>query len=59
LISDQLFACATSTRVNLIEAALHWLEFLDYSEQESDMFADAVQIEHGQVVVRAPRSLSE
>jgi len=55
LIGDQLFACASSTRDNLIEAAIHWLEFLDYSEQESDMFADAVRIEGGQVVVRAPR----
>lgn len=55
LISDQLFSCATSTKDNLVEAALHWLEFLDYAEQESDLFADAVQIERGQIVVRAPR----
>lgn len=55
LIGDQLLVCAMSTRDNLIEAALHWIEFLDYAEQESDMFADAVQVESGQVVVRAPR----
>jgi hypothetical protein len=55
LIGDHLFACATSTSANLIEAALHWMEFLDYAEQESDMFADSVRLERGQVVVRAPR----
>lgn len=58
LIGDQLFACATSTRDNLVEASLHWLEFLDYAEQESDMFADAVHVERGELVVRAPRRAS-
>lgn len=58
LIGDQLFACATSTRENLVEASLHGLEFLDYAEQESDMFADAVQVERGELVVRAPRRAS-
>lgn len=55
LIGDQLFVCATSIRTNLIEAAAHLLDFLDYAEQESDMFADAVRFEHGELVVRAPR----
>jgi hypothetical protein len=55
LIGDQLLACAMSASENLIEAALHRVEFIDYSDQESDMFADSVQIENGQVVIRAPR----
>lgn len=58
LIGDHLLACATSTQHNLVEASLHWLEFLDYAEQESDMFADAVQVERGGLVVRAPRRTS-
>src|SRR5262245_19192471 len=53
LIGDHLFACAMGTRDNLIEAGLHWTEFIDYAEQEDDYFVDAVQIEGGQVVVRA------
>jgi hypothetical protein len=55
LASDQLLCCVTSTEANLIEAALHWLEFLDYSEQESDMFADAVQMVGGEPVIKSPK----
>src|SRR5881227_1994169 len=36
LISDQLYACTASVHDNLIEAGIHWLEFLDYSDRESD-----------------------
>lgn len=56
LISDQLYACTASTAQNLGEGALHWLEFLDYAEQESDWFVDAIQVEGDRLVVRAPRS---
>lgn len=56
LISDQLVACAMSTSENLVEAALHYLEYLDYVERESDWFVDAVSVEGSRLVVRSPRS---
>ena len=55
LVSDQLLCCVTSTETNLVEAALHWLEFLDYSEQESDLFADAIQRSGKGFVVKSPK----
>ena len=55
LIGDQLYACTQSTHDNLIEAALHWLEFLDCADRESDRLAYAVKIENGEFVVKAPR----
>lgn len=55
LISDQLYACTHSTSDNLIEAALHWLEFLDFAERESDRLAYAVTLENGEFVVKVPR----
>jgi hypothetical protein len=51
LISDQLYACAHSTGDNLIEAGLHWLEFLDFADRESDRLAYAVKFENGEFVV--------
>jgi hypothetical protein len=57
LISDQLYACVQGASTNLNEAALHWLEFLDYAERESDRFAYAVQIRGDQIQVRVPRRL--
>jgi hypothetical protein len=38
-----------------LEARLHLLELADYAERENNRMADAVRIEQGQVVVRAPR----
>ncbi len=58
LIGDQLYACMQSTRDNLIEAGLHWLEFLDCADRESDRLAYAVNIENGEFVVKAPRRQS-
>jgi hypothetical protein len=58
LIADQLYACTHSTAANLIEASLHWLEFLDFAERESDRLAYAVKIENGEFVVKAPRRQS-
>lgn len=58
LISDQLFACTQSTGENLIEAGIHWLDFLDYSEKESDRLANAVSLVNGQFSVTAPRPQS-
>lgn len=58
LISDQLYACAVSVSGNMVEAGLHWLEFLDYSARESDRLADAVQIQNGRLAMVAPRPRS-
>jgi hypothetical protein len=61
LISDQLYACAASVSANMIEVALHWLEYQDYAERDSERFADIVQIRHGQpdVVLPRPRNALE
>ena len=58
LISDQLLACAQSVSDNMIESAIHWLEFRDASERLSDRFANAVVLENGIPVVRMPRPQS-
>lgn len=58
LISDQLYCCTRSVQDNLIEAGLHWLEFLDCADRESDLMANAVAIKNGQVLVNAPRRQS-
>jgi len=58
LISDQLYACTESVPRNLIEAALHWLEFLDSAERESDRLVNAVKIEKGQPIITPPRPQS-
>jgi len=55
LISDQLFACAQSVSDNMIESAIHWLEFREASERLSDRFANVVVLEDGKPVVRMPR----
>ena len=55
LISDQLYACVASLSANMIEAALHWLEFQDCSERDSERFADIVQIRDGRPDVILPR----
>ncbi len=58
LISDQLYACAYSASDNLIEAALHWLEFLDFSERYSDRFANVLSFRNGEPVITSPRPQS-
>jgi hypothetical protein len=58
LISDHLYACTHSTGDNLIEAGLHWLEFLDFADRESDRLAYAVKLVNGEFVVKAPRRQS-
>lgn len=58
LIADQLYCCVASVEGNMTEAALHWLEFLDASERDSERFADAVKIEHGRPTIAAPRPRS-
>lgn len=58
LISDQLCACIQSVSSNMIESALHWLEFADWSDRHSDRFVNAVGLERGRLVVTAPRPVS-
>lgn len=45
LISDQLYSCVTSVSANLVEAALHRLEFLEAADRESDHLANVVTID--------------
>lgn len=52
LIGDYLVNCIRSTGDNLIEAALHWFEYLDNSEQESDFIGNCVVLERGVPVFR-------
>jgi hypothetical protein len=58
LISDQLYACAASVSANMIEAVLHWLEYQDCAERDSERFVDVVQIRDGQfdLVLPPPRN---
>jgi hypothetical protein len=58
LISDQLYACAISVSSNMAEAGLHWLEFLDWAERESDRRADVVKLENGQLSIAPTSPLS-
>jgi hypothetical protein len=58
LISDQLYACAISVADNLLEAALHWLEFQEASEQDSGRFAEVVQMTGGTLALSPPRPRS-
>ena len=55
LISDQLYACVTSVSANMTEAVLHWLEYQDCAERDSERHVDIVQIRHGQFEVVLPR----
>jgi hypothetical protein len=40
---------------NMTEAALHWLEYLDASDRDSERFGDAVKMENGRPTMTAPR----
>jgi hypothetical protein len=58
LISDQLYACVESVLTNMVEAALHLLEFVDFADRDSDRYADAIKVEGGQVTWSPPLPLS-
>src|SRR5580692_5046401 len=36
LIADQLYCCVASVAGNMTEAALHWLEYLDACDRDSE-----------------------
>jgi len=55
LISDYLYQCAFSIEVNLAEAKLHFLEFLDAREKHEKRIADWVIVgPRGEPVVKHP-----
>jgi hypothetical protein len=54
-IAGGLHGGATSVAANMTECALHWLEFLDASERDSDRFVDAVKMENGRPTIDEPR----
>ena len=62
LIGDQLYACVASVSANMTEAVLHWLEYQDCAERDSERFADIVQTCNGQLddeVLPSPQSAME
>lgn len=44
LISDQLYCCLDSVVNNMIEASLHWLEYLDARDRDNARLAHAVKM---------------
>jgi hypothetical protein len=56
LISDQLFCCLASVSDNMTEAALHWLEYQDASERDSERLVDAVKVTASGVFIDPPRA---
>lgn len=53
-ISDQLYSCIQSISQNLIEAQLHWLEFLDWSDQTDSLAS--VKCESGEPIFCSTRN---
>jgi len=58
LIADQLYCCVISVAGNMTEAALHWLEYLDASDRDSERFVDTIKMENGRPTMAAPRPRS-
>jgi hypothetical protein len=55
LISDQLYCCLDSVGSNMIEAALHWLEYLDARDRDNSRLAHAVKMTTAGPVFDPPR----
>jgi hypothetical protein len=55
LISDQLYCCLTSVVSNMIEAALHSLEYLEAADRDDERLADAVKMGPGGPTICLPR----
>ncbi len=58
LIADQLYACTESVCTNMIESAIHWLEFLDSSDRVSDRYANAIVMQDGKPTIKFPQPQS-
>ncbi len=56
LIADQLYCCVASVAGNMTEASLHWLEYLDASDRDSERFVDAVKMENGRPTILASQT---
>jgi len=55
LISDQLYCCLDSVVNNMIEASLHWLEYLDARDRDNARIAHAVKLTPTGPVFDPPR----
>lgn len=55
LISDQLYCCLDSVVNNMIEASLHWLEYLDARDRDNARLAHAVKMTPAGPVFEPPR----
>ena len=53
LVSDQLYVCTGSAADNLIEAKLHWLEFLDWKDRDDALIP--IEVRNGGPWPGAPR----
>ena len=57
LISDYLYQCASGIEVNLVEAKLHYLEWLDTRDKENERISDMAHItDGGQLISKLPRA---
>lgn len=59
LISDYLYQCASDIETNLVEAKLHYLEWLDARERSNEKIADAIlRDSSGNIKIKMPPSKS-
>lgn len=57
LISDYLYQCAAGIELNLVEAQLHYLEWLDTRDKQNERIADMAHITNaGELVQKHPTS---
>src|SRR5258708_40343846 len=55
LISDYLYLCSTGIEMNLVEAKLHYLEWLDTRDKQNQRIADMAHItDDGQLIPKLP-----
>jgi hypothetical protein len=58
LISDQLYCCLDGVVNNMVEAALHWLEYLGALDRDNARLADAVKMTPNGPLFSPPRPRS-
>lgn len=57
LISDYLYQCANGIELNLVEAKLHYLEWLDARERQNERIADVIKRDsNGELRTKMPSS---
>lgn len=58
LISDYLYQCANGIELNLVEAKLHYLEWLDAREKQNARIADVIKRDQsGELYVKMPSAV--